>query len=344
MNRLLVLALVLAPATAVAQPGRDPAAAEALFKKGVEALEKDDWASACPSFEASVKLDPSVGAQLNVARCAEHDGKLARAWVEYQKAKVLNQETPGAKRKREVDAFVDDALSKLEPRLPKITVRLASKPNGVRVERDGVELPPTSLELALPVDPGTHVVVATAPGYDDLRQTFDIAEGARKEIVLTLVPKAETTPVPAPPPGPGVGSATSSSPPPDKPEEGGVDLVVLGASIGAVGAASLAVAAITGGLAASDHATLEDLEGCERSGETLSCPRSALQEARDAVSRGEALGVASTVTLFAGAAIAATGLTLVIVGATRSSTSKTGLEGSIFASPDAVGLRVFGRY
>jgi len=344
MKRLLALAALLAPAIAAAQPGRDPAAAEALFKKGVEALEKDDWASACPSFEASVKLDPSVGAQLNVARCAEHDGKLARAWAEYQRAKVLNQETPGAKRKREVDAFVDDALSKLEPRLPKITIRLASKPAGVRVERDGVELPLTSLELALPVDPGTHVMVATAPGHEELRQTFDIAEGARKEIVLELVPKGEIGPVPAPSPEPTVPPAPSPTPAPEKRDEGGVDLVVLGASIGAVGAASLAVAAITGGLASSDHATLEDLEGCERSGETLSCPGSTLDEARDAASRGEALSVASTVTLFAGAAVAATGLTLVIVGATSSSASKTGLEGSIFASPDAAGLRVFGRY
>ncbi len=344
MRRVLAFALALAPATAAAQPGRDPAAAEALFKKGVEALEKDDWAGACPSFEASVKLDPSVGAQLNVARCAEHDGKLARAWAEYQKAKVLNQETPGAKRKREVDAFVDDALSKLEPRLPKITVRLTSKPAGVRVERDGVELPLSSLELALPVDPGTHVMVATAPGHEELRQTFEIAEGARKEVVLSLVPKAAAPPAVVPPPSPPSDAPTSPRPVPQTRDEGGVDLVVLGAAIGAIGAASLAVAAITGGIASSDNATLEDLEGCERSGETLSCPGSTLEEARDAASRGEALSVASTVTLFAGAAVAATGLTLVIVGATSSSASKTGLEGSIFASPDAVGLRLFGRY
>jgi hypothetical protein len=343
MKRALALVLALAPATAAAQPGRDPAAAEALFKKGVEALEKDDWAGACPSFEASVKLDPSVGAQLNVARCAEHDGKLARAWAEYKKAKVLNQETPGAKRKREVDAFVDDALSKLEPRLPKVTVRLASKPAGVRVERDGVELPMTSLELALPVDPGTHVMVATAPGHEDLRETFEIAEGARKEIVLSLVPKAGTPPPPVPTPAPPP-DAPAPRPVPEAQGEGGIDLVVLGAAIGSIGAASLAVAAITGGIAASDNATLEDLEGCERSGETLSCPGSTLEEARDAASRGETLSVASTVTLFAGAAVAATGLTLVIVGATSSSPSKTGLEGSLFASPDAVGLRVFGRY
>ncbi len=347
MKRLSAILVLFVPALASAQPARDPAAAEALFKKGVELLEKDDWAGACPSFEASVKLDPSVGAQLNVARCAEHDKKLARAWAEYQRAKVMNRETVGEKRKKEVDAFVEDALKKLEPRLPWVTLRLASRPSGVRIQRDGVEIPIEGLDRAVPVDPGSHVFVATAPGHDEARRTLDAAEGSRSEIVLELRPSAASAP--AAPLDLSASAPVAGSPSRDAETSSGVDLVVVGAAIGSVGAASLAVAAITGGLAASDNGTLEDLEGCSRSGETLSCSPAAFDEADAAASRGETLSVTSTVTLFAGAAIAATGLTLVIVGATQSSSGPAALGtptvGLVpLASPEGAGFRVSGRF
>ena len=94
----LAAALSLLPTSAPAQE-RDPAAAQALFDKGVELLKQEKWAEACPQFDASMKLDPSVGAQVNIARCLEHDGYIARAWAELKRAKALNQETPGAKRR-----------------------------------------------------------------------------------------------------------------------------------------------------------------------------------------------------------------------------------------------------
>lgn len=311
------LALLAPGGAAHSQTARDPAAAEALFKKGLDALEKDDWTTACPQFEASFKLDPSVGAQINIARCAEHDGKLALAWAEYQRARVLNRETPGAKRKQDVESFLDGAIGKLEPRLPYVTVRLVHSPEGLRVERDGVELPIESLALAVPVDPGKHVYTATAPGYRPLRQEIDLAEAARREVVLDLArdPEANVTAKPEPP---------RSEPKPVRPEPGrpaaepGLPLVLIGAIVGSVGAATLAVSAITGGIAASDHATLGDLESarrCTSAGDILTCNDATAQaEATDAASRGQTLSVASTVTLFVGGIVAATGLTLVLVG------------------------------
>lgn len=341
MRRALLAVLLLAPGTALAQ-ARDPAAAEALFKSGVELLEKDDWAGACPKFEASARLDPSVGAQINVARCAEHDGKLARAWAELEKARVLNRETPGAKRKREVDAFIDESLKRIEPRLPWITVRISERPEGLRIERDGVELPLPTLDAPVPIDPGRHVFTATAPGYETIEKPVDAAEGGKTEILLEMR-RARTSPA-SPPPSPPVGP--TQPPPPAPPVAGpgvadsGVDLVVVGAVIASIGAATLVVAAVTGGIAMSDESRIGDLVdsgACTRTGETLRCG-SDLAEAEDAVSRGETLSVVSTVTLFAGAAIAATGLTLVIVEATSQPSEKPTVGVLPLLGPDGAGV------
>ena len=45
--------------------GRDPAAAEALFRAARSAVERGDYRSACPKFEESHRLDPAVGTLFN---------------------------------------------------------------------------------------------------------------------------------------------------------------------------------------------------------------------------------------------------------------------------------------
>lgn len=307
---------------------RDPAAAQALFDKGVELLKQEKWSEACPQFEASMKLDPSVGTQVNIARCLEHDGLIARAWAEFKRAKALNQETPGAKRKKGVDAFVDEAIARLEPRLPWITLRLASTPPGVRVARDGVELPLEGLGQKMPLDPGKHTFEVSAPGFTTETRSLDAKEGEALELTVELKPAPEpaveppglpptvpTPPTPQPAPVPGAAPAGGPS-----------ALLVAGGVLSGVGALTLAVSAITGGLAASDRGTLDDLvasETCSESGAVITCDSSeARAAAQEAIDRGQPLALTSTATLFAGAAIAATGLTLIIVGATQAPGSR----------------------
>ncbi len=343
-----LLAEAGSPRAQPSEPARDPAGAEALFKRGLEALEKNDWAKACPQFEASSKLDPSVGAQINVARCAEHDGKLARAWAEYQKARVLNRETPGAKRKKDVEEFLDGAITKLEPRLPYVTVKLAHRPEGLRVERDGIDLPLEGLGQAVPVDPGRHVYTATAPGYRPLRQEIDLAEAARSEILLHLVREPAAAAVGEEEPR-GPAHRPRGPRPASPPAEPGISLILVGAIVGSVGAATLAVSAITGGVAASDHATLDDLEAerrCTTAGDVLTCDdQSALTKASDAASRGETVSIASTVTLFVGGIVAATGLTLVIVGSVGDSKGTTvEAVASPILLPGGAGVGLGGRF
>jgi hypothetical protein len=342
----LAAALSLLPTSAPAQE-RDPAAAQALFDKGVELLKQEKWAEACPQFDASMKLDPSVGAQVNIARCLEHDGYIARAWAELKRAKALNQETPGAKRKKDVDAFVDASIARLEPRLPWITVRVVAPPPGTRVERDGAELPLEGLGQKVPIDPGSHTFTVSAPSHRTETKQIDAKEGASLELTIELTRLPDVPPEKTPPDVPRVDPP--KMPPPPPPAAGGTDAIVIaGGVLSGVGALTLAVSAITGGLAASDRATLDDLveeRACAESGDVITCGSAEARAAsQEAIDRGQPLAVTSTVTLFAGAAIAATGLTLVIVGVTRGGGAKPEVALAPLVLDRGAGLRVGGRF
>jgi hypothetical protein len=353
MNARLAIAFTLAAFSfalpAAAQDKVDPAAADALFKRGVDLLKKDDWAGGCAAFEASMKLEPSVGTQINLARCADHDGKIAQAWAAFRKAKALNLETPLAKRKANVDQFVDAEIARLEPRLPWITVRvrLAGKPDeavtpealrGVAIDRDGTVFPTESLTIAVPIDPGTHTFRVSASGYKPTTSTIEIKEGQQVEVVLELVDE------PKPPPGQGPVAPPPKQPKTDAPEEGTSPLVYAGIGVASVGAASLIVAAVTGGLANSESDTITELEdrgACTRQSGAINCNSAADQAAaNDAVSSGESMALASTVTLFAGIGLGVTGVVLIAVGATSSPSPTDDVAFAPAIGPGFAGLNV----
>lgn len=330
---------------AQADDARDPAAAEVHFRRGVELLKKDDWKSACEAFDASMKLDPSVGTQINVARCAAHDGRLALAWAEFKRAQAMNAETPLEKRKREIDEFVKAEIVKLEPRLPWISVVLSPKgAAGLTLTRDGVAIPTVGLEVAVPIDPGEHTFTASAQGYTEISRRVTIGEAERKTVELTLAPLAPGEEPKQPDPA---AKGALVRPVPNK-DAGSSPLVPAGVALAALGGASLVVSGITGGVALGDRQALDALEDDGRCAETsgrITCVDATSQaEAHDAIARGEPLALTSTITLFAGVAIAGTGAVLLGVGlASGSDASATPAVSLVpWASPWGAGLVVGG--
>ena len=85
MKKLALVSLLVA-STALAG-NKDKA--DALFKQGKKLAAEKKYAEACPAFEQSMKLDPAIGTQLNIAKCYEDWGLLGKALVAYRAAEKM---------------------------------------------------------------------------------------------------------------------------------------------------------------------------------------------------------------------------------------------------------------
>ena len=187
MVLLLVCVGVVAALVSVGAPALagDAAAAESLFRKGKELLGQKRYDEACPLFEASMKAEPSVGAVLNLALCREHQGRTATAWAKYQEAASLAAQKGQTKRER----GARERAKKLEGLLSKLTIEVAAPPDGLVVKRNDVVVVAESFSLAIPVDPGQHRVVATAPNHKPWTKTLTV--GADKDQQTVVIPALE---------------------------------------------------------------------------------------------------------------------------------------------------------
>src|SRR5262249_12998089 len=131
------------------------ALAEAAFKEARRLVRQGKVAEACPKFEASLKLDPAPGTQLNLADCYARLGRTASAWAIF--VEVAEKDTKAARA-----AEARRRAKALEPKLSRLTVS-AENADGLRVTRDGDDIT-ALLGVAVPVDPGRHVVAAMRGG------------------------------------------------------------------------------------------------------------------------------------------------------------------------------------
>lgn len=188
--RWYLLGLVLS-APAVGQGlNRDPVAAEALFRQGLDALRTDDWTSACKKFEKSFELDPAVSTQFKIAKCLEHDGRLSSAWYGYELALKMNRESDVSERRRnELEKAITQAIGQLAPRLPHLRLTIKDAPQQLEITRNGQLVPLALLGEVIPLDPGHHEIVVRAAGYRQYRQELKVVEGGLAELAIELVPE-----------------------------------------------------------------------------------------------------------------------------------------------------------
>jgi hypothetical protein len=214
----IVLAVSLLAAPAYGDPTEaDRAAATALFKEGKRLMEQKETAAACRKFEESQRLDPSGGTLLNLAICHEAEGKTATAWSELSGALSLARRDGREERVR----LAEERIAALEPRLSKLVVLVppTSDLAGLEIRRDRSVLGRAAWGAAIPIDPGEHVIEASAPGRRAFSQTLTI--GATRETRTVTVPPLDLDePPPLPPPSappPPPPPPTASAPPPAPP-------------------------------------------------------------------------------------------------------------------------------
>jgi hypothetical protein len=183
MTLRLALTIVLSVAivgagaknAAAQSDARDAAAAEVAFAEARTHVQNGEYAAACPKFEASFSLDPALGTLLNLADCFEHTGRTASAWLRFRDAAAMALQ----QHQNEREVIARARVAALEPRLCRLTIHAPDR-DGMVVTRDGKAVPRPALALPIPVDPGSHVVEARAPGAAPFVQPLTI-EGPPRE-------------------------------------------------------------------------------------------------------------------------------------------------------------------
>ena len=149
------------------------------------------------------------------------------------------------------------ALDAALPRIGHLTVTVEPKEAKITVTVGGAPVPEALIGAERPTDPGTHEVVATAPGYLTQKTTVTLAEGGHEAVTLRL-----TLDPNAPKPGaevPGAVAAVPVAPPPPPPAaaESSNGTKTLGFVLIGVGAAGVVVGSITGGMALQKKSGLD---------------------------------------------------------------------------------------
>lgn len=279
-----------APASAQQPDGPttdDRARAQQLFEAALADIEKGDIASACPKFLASQKADPKTSTLLNLANCYEKNGQTASAWGAFKEGELTARKIG----REDWAKTAADRAKALESRLVRLTVVAPKlKYEGLQIKRDATVLLDGELGVAIPVDPGEHVVAAKAPGYLEYQTKVIVADSSQ----VVQVPPLEVDPAATKPPPPPLPVA-------DKPPFWSTGRVV-GVGTAAVGVALLGVGLVVGITAKSAY---DDAKSRCAAG-TRGCPADAVTDADSAFDRA---GIA-TGFFVAGGVLAAGGAAL----------------------------------
>jgi hypothetical protein len=176
----------------------DSAASESLFRDGKRLLELKDFARACPKLAESFRLDPATGTLLALALCHEGEGKIATAWAEYVDAAARARGEGRPDRAEAARAWA----GALEPKLPRLTIvvpDVVARTADLRVKRNGIALGLGAWGMAVPVDPGEHVVEVTASGKKPWVRTVSIrAESYQAEVTVPVLDDRDIESAPRP--------------------------------------------------------------------------------------------------------------------------------------------------
>jgi hypothetical protein len=342
------LLAVLSSAGIARAEGGDATTAEALFRQGKQMLEAKDYAHACPMLAESYRLDPATGALLALATCHEQQGKLATAWSEFSDAASRAQREGRADR---VSA-AKERVQAIEPKLSTLTITVSDQIAGLagfELRRDGVALGRVVFGVPVPVDGGDHAVEAVAAGKKTSKTIVSVGqEKDKKTVAVSSLEDAVPVPAAAPVapaatalapspvaptaatqgPAPAAVATPTAAATPSPASRGMTSTQIGGLAVGGAGLVGLVVGSVFGLTAISDN----NKSGCGPS----TCPDAvSLRKRNDARSAGNV----STVSFVAGGVLAATGVTLFLVGGRHSEKASVSVAPAVAANQWELSLR-----
>ncbi|HEY1954743.1 MAG TPA: hypothetical protein VGH28_04010 [Polyangiaceae bacterium] len=153
------LALALATSAHADPTPSELQAARELFSKAEKDEAAAHWNEALDKLKRAITVKSTPGLRFHIAFCEEKLGRLVAALADYTAA---DQAARDQNDKDVIDA-VAEPLKTLRIRVPTLTVEVPAL-EGAHVELDGTPVPAGLYGVAMPVEPGLHRVVATAPG------------------------------------------------------------------------------------------------------------------------------------------------------------------------------------
>lgn len=294
----------------------DPGAlGEALFRSGRELMADGKYSEACPKFAESNRIDPKLGTLMNLALCHENVGKTASAWAEYLQAADIAKRVGQAPREQVARERAHD----LEAKLPHVIIDASAEPSAV-VTLDDQPIGSGAFGTPMPLDPGDHVVRATAPGKKPYVESLTAPNGATEQTVRIPALEAKE---PEPPP------LEAPAPPNPSPSTQRTWAWVVGGA----GVAMIGTGAFFGVSAFSDKKTVES----QCNSDTSRCTPTG-SNAKTSLSTAETV---STIAALGGVAAIGVGAYLWLSGGPHSSPSAQPATG-LRVEPDfaARGLRM----
>jgi len=358
---MLLLAVPAARAQSAPPPPEVVAAARALGVEGIKLAVAGNCAAAMDKLKRAEQLYHAPTTLARLGECQIQLGKLVAG------SETLNRVVRETLPDGAPEAFVQaqerarELLEEFRPKIPQLTVVAAPENVDAKILVDQVPMPSALLGVARPIDPGTHQLSASAPGYLTARLSVQIAAGGKQRVELRLVPApAAAMPPGAPAAGPPQYAPQSSSPMPgpdgpapvppnsefypsyaaaakapdlriesDSSARQGPDRTAAYVLLG-VGAAGVATGALFGALALSSRSNLES--GCTGN----QCPYSE----SDTLDRAKSRALISTVGFGVGLAAATTGLILLLTEEDGTHESRgAGSSLAAWVGPGSAGLR-----
>lgn len=176
------MAVVASPAFAQqadAPPVIDKPAAEKLFEEGRAELEAGRPDAACNKFEQSLKKDPrAVGTLLNLGLCNERQGKVASALALFIEAYDRANEAGQVEQRK----AAEEHIATLRPQVPIVAISYSEQLAGQKLVVDDRVVAADATEL--PLDPGPHTIVLTAPGRLPYETTVAVKAASRVPVKL----------------------------------------------------------------------------------------------------------------------------------------------------------------
>jgi tetratricopeptide (TPR) repeat protein len=188
-----------APAPAPAEDATRAASARALFEEGVALADQGHWQEAADRFRRALALHDSAVIAYNLASALQETGQLVEA------SELLRRVSNDASADAELHTSASNALADVERRIGKLTLHVQGQQAGDQIRLDEREVVAAELDVALPIDPGAHVVRVRRGEQVVAEQALTVADGQAqdvsvqvaapvatpREVAVTVAPKPE---------------------------------------------------------------------------------------------------------------------------------------------------------